>query len=52
LKEENIKENIKEESIKEANRASHSYSKGEFRFRPISAFVYILALSQSERVDL
>jgi hypothetical protein len=26
-------------------------NKGEFRFRPISAFVYILALSQSDRVN-
>ena len=25
-------------------------NKGEFRFRPIRAFVYLLALSQSERV--
>ena len=27
-------------------------NKGEFRFEPISVFVYLLALSQSERVDL
>jgi hypothetical protein len=28
----------------------HCINKGEFRFRPIRAFVYLLALSQSERV--
>ena len=32
------------------NYLTYRYNKGEFRSRPISAFVYILALSQSECV--
>ena len=37
---------------KNKDRESHYCNKGEFRFGPISVFVYLLALSQSERVDL
>jgi hypothetical protein len=32
-------------------RETYEKNKGEFRSLPISAFVYILALSQSERVN-